>query len=78
LLALVWVAGTRGWGVFRPPLVRIAFNRFPPYLDEGPGGIPVGFAAEMLVEAARRAKIAIRWVKIDGSADEAFSATCTH
>jgi hypothetical protein len=69
----VGVSTLRGWGVFKRPLVRVAFNQFPPYLDKGPGGVPVGFAAEMLVRAARQAKIDIRWVEIEGSADRAFS-----
>jgi diguanylate cyclase (GGDEF)-like protein len=73
ILALVGVSGMRGWGIFRRPSVRVAYNHFPPYLDNGPHGTPVGFAAEMLTQAARRAKIDIRWVEIKGSADQAFS-----
>jgi diguanylate cyclase (GGDEF)-like protein len=48
------------------------FNTFPPYLDKGPNGTPVGFAADMLVQAARQAKIDIRWVEIQGPAEDAF------
>ena len=58
---------------FRRPLVRVGFNEFPPYVDRGPDGHPVGFAVEVLAQAARRAKVDLRWVEIDGSADKAFS-----
>jgi diguanylate cyclase (GGDEF)-like protein len=74
LLTLAWLSGKNGRGVFRPSEVRVAYNRFPPYVDEGSGGVPVGFGAEMLLEAARRAHIEIRWVQIEGAADEAFAA----
>jgi len=73
LLCLSGVAGMRGWGVFHRPLVRVAYNRFPPYVDVGPHGTPVGFAVEILALAAWRAKIDVRWVEIPASADQAFS-----
>ena len=73
LLCLAVVLGIRGWSVLHRPLVRVAYNRFPPYVDVGPRGVPVGFAVEILTQAARQAKIDIRWVEIPGSADQAFS-----
>jgi diguanylate cyclase (GGDEF)-like protein len=72
-LGLVGILGMHGRGIFRRPLVRVAYNHFPPYLDEGPHGIPVGFAADIFAQAARQAKVDIQWVKIEGSADQAFS-----
>ena len=70
-LASVWIL--RDTSVFRRPLVRVAYNQFPPYVDIGPNGSPVGFAVEILTQAARRAKVDLQWVAITGSADEAFA-----
>lgn len=72
LVAAVGFARVHRWSPFRHPVVRIAYNEFPPYLDKGPGGTPVGFAAEMIIQAARNAAIDISWVEIHGSADKAF------
>jgi diguanylate cyclase (GGDEF)-like protein len=72
-LGLIGFLGMHGWGIFRRPLVRVAYNHFPPYIDLGPNGVPVGFAAEIFAEAARQAKVDIQWVEIEGSADQAFS-----
>ena len=71
-LCIGWVI-LENQSIFHRPLVRVGFNQFPPYVDKGPGGAPVGFAVEILTEAARRAKVDIRWVEIEGSADKAFS-----
>lgn len=76
LVALLLLAG--GWGIrslaiSRRPVMRVGLNRFPPYLDIGPDGTPVGFAAEMFAQAAHQAGIDVRWVEFDGSADKALS-----
>jgi diguanylate cyclase (GGDEF)-like protein len=71
LAALAWVGHGR---VLQRPFVRVAFNRFPPYLDKGPDGTPTGFAAKIFAQAARQANVDIRWVEIPGSADAAFAA----
>jgi diguanylate cyclase (GGDEF)-like protein len=74
LLCLAAFSGIRHWDFFHRPLVRVAYNRFPPYVDVGPHGVPVGFAVETLTQAARRARVDIRWVEIPGSAEDAFFA----
>lgn len=71
LAAGVWVL--HGWNPFQRPSVRVAFNQFPPYLDKGPAQVPVGFAAEILIQAAQNAGVDIHWVEINGSADLAFA-----
>jgi diguanylate cyclase (GGDEF)-like protein/PAS domain S-box-containing protein len=74
LIGIPGILSLRGWEFFQRPLVRVGFNRFPPYVDSAvPGGDPVGFAVEIFAQAARQAKIDIRWVEIAGSADRAFS-----
>jgi len=57
----------------KPRVWRVAFNQFAPYVEKGPDGHPVGFAAEVFEEAARRANVKFRWVRIDGGADQAFA-----
>ena len=63
----------RDQSIFRHPVVRVGFNRFPPYVDKDPSGKPAGFAVEILTQAARLAKVDLRWVEIAGSADDAFA-----
>jgi diguanylate cyclase (GGDEF)-like protein len=76
LVVLLVLAG--GWGIrslaiLRRPVVRVGLNKFSPYLDIGPNGTPVGFAAGMFTQAARQAKIDVRWIEFDGAADKALS-----
>ncbi len=73
LVVSLCLAGLLLRNAFQRPLVRVGFNEFPPYVDRGPDGAPVGFAVEVLSQAARRAKVDLRWVEIEGSADKAFS-----
>lgn len=73
IVVLSLVGVWRAQALSQRPTVRVMFNRFPPYLDKGPDGTPVGFAVEMFTEAARRAKVGIRWVEFEESADKAFS-----
>ena len=73
-LAALCIAKVEGWGVFHRPTVRVAYNHFPPYVDKGPNGVPVGFAAEIFAQAAGQAGVDIRWVEIPGAAEPAFDA----
>jgi diguanylate cyclase (GGDEF)-like protein len=73
LLGVVGVMKIQGWGIFHRTLVRVGFNQFPPYVDKGSNGVPVGFAVEILTQAAQKAKIDLRWVEIHGSANKAFA-----
>lgn len=73
LLALIPIAKHLSQPLFERPPLRVAFNRFPPYVDIDSRGQPTGFAVEVFAEAAKRAGIPVRWVEISRSADEAFS-----
>ncbi len=73
LLSAVGFFAPESWSPLPPPVVRVAYNEFPPYVDKGPDGAPAGFAVEIFSQAARKAKIQIQWVRIRGAADEAFA-----
>jgi diguanylate cyclase (GGDEF)-like protein len=73
LLSGMGFVAFKGATLFPRPVVRVAYNQFPPYVDKGPDGIPVGFAAEIFAQAASNAKVDVRWVEIKGSANDAFA-----
>jgi signal transduction histidine kinase/FixJ family two-component response regulator len=53
--------------------LRVAYWYFPPYFEIKPDGSPGGFAVEVFSEAARRQNLAVTWVRLSGSPDQAFA-----
>jgi diguanylate cyclase (GGDEF)-like protein len=53
--------------------VRVGYENFRPYLIADPAnGQASGLAVDVIEEAARRANIRLRWIRIAGTADDAF------
>ena len=71
------VAGGAIWLTKRPSRVishtyRIGVDNAPPISEPGPDGKPIGFAVEVMNEAARRRHISLEWVTTKLPSDEAL------
>ncbi len=54
----------------QPPVLRVGYNLFPPYTLPTASGPPEGLAAEMVIRAAKLAKIRLQWVFIENQTAE--------
>ncbi|MDQ6676687.1 MAG: EAL domain-containing protein [Acidobacteriota bacterium] len=72
LLAAVGVVIVSRWQG-RKEVLRVGFNQFPPYLlVDNAKEKPDGLAALMVEKAAKLAGVRMRWVYVNGTADEAL------
>jgi signal transduction histidine kinase/CheY-like chemotaxis protein len=53
---------------------RIGYHQTEPFVSRGPEGQPVGFAKDVLAEAARRANLKLEWVFVPQGAHAAFQS----
>jgi len=53
---------------------RVGYHQTEPFISRGPDGQPVGFAKDVLTEAARRARVKLEWVFIPQGAFAAFES----
>lgn len=69
------VATIAGWWWFtqgRPVRLRAGFFMFEPFIIATDQNQPAGMAVEILAEAARRARVELEWVRVEGGVDEAL------
>src|SRR5580658_4014232 len=55
-----------------PVELRAGYNSYIPFVMAGPDGGPKGFAVEIVTEAAKRARVKLRWIPSDESVDDAL------
>jgi diguanylate cyclase (GGDEF)-like protein len=67
IAAAVLLAKTSG---MLPVELRAGYNSYIPYMMPGPDGRPEGMAVEIVIEAAKRAHVKLRWVHTGEAVDE--------
>ncbi len=74
MLALLLLTLVSGNNVPGPVELRVGYSSYAPFVIADANGRPAGLAVETLIEAARRAKIRLRWVRCGTDVDGALRA----